>query len=43
MFLACVWKIKEGFVEEVTFDLYLEGCEHSEFVRWEMKFCLLFF
>ena len=26
MFLGCVLKIQEGFLEAVTFDLYLEGC-----------------
>lgn len=33
MLLRCVWMIKEGFMEEVTFALYLEGCELSEFVQ----------
>ena len=28
MFLGCVWKIQEAFMEVVTFDLYLEGCRN---------------
>ena len=43
MFLGCVWKITEGLVEEVTFDLYLERCAHTECVGWDTKFCCLFF
>lgn len=48
MLLGCMWEIKEGFVEEVAFELCLEGCEHSEMGGWEMrwnrkhkKFCFL--
>lgn len=41
MLLRCVWKIRTGFLEELTFDLHLDRCEHSEFLGWEMKFCFL--